>query len=143
MREATGDIWASEVAVVIPTNGVVIQHKSRPHLVMGAGLARQAARRYPELPFRTARWVKEYGNRVFFHKKDGLITFPTKHHWKEESSLSLIQQGVPQLLAIADKFELTEVALPRLGCGLGGLRWGDVRPLLTHLDDRFVLYHPL
>lgn len=39
------------------------------------------------------------------------------------------------------------VALPGLGCGLGGLRWADVRPLIEATareceEHRFIVYRP-
>jgi len=67
-----------------------------------------------------------------------LISFPTKEHWKDPSILKLIEQSAEQLLGLTQAFNLTNVLLPRPGCGAGQLSWDVVRPMLHGiLDDRF------
>lgn len=46
-----------------------------------------------------------------------VIYFPTKNHWKRPSTYEYIEKGLKSLR----KLELTSVAIPALGCGLGGL----------------------
>ena len=59
-----------------------------------------------------------------------VINLPTKRHWHDRSNVDDI--------ANACKFVYREIllpgqsiALPMLGCGLGGLRWADVRPVVV------------
>lgn len=59
-----------------------------------------------------------------------IINFPTKRHWKEKSRLEDIESGLPDLIkALKDK-QIHSVAIPPLGCGLGGLDWKVVRPII-------------
>lgn len=71
-----------------------------------------------------------------------LITFPTKYHYRNDSSLDLITGSAHQVKAIADKFQLKKVYMPPVGCGLGKLDYEkQVRPILQKIltDDRFVV----
>lgn len=70
-----------------------------------------------------------------------IITFPTKHHWRDESDLELIRTSAEQLIDICEGRGITSCYLTRPGCALGGLDWeSQVRPLLEPiLDDRFII----
>lgn len=123
--------------ICIPTNGVVTRQNQ---LIMGAGVAAQAARRFPDLPGKLGRWVMNYGNRAFLCREEHLITWPTKHRWKDGADIELVVRSAAQVVQIADKFGLESIALPRVGCGLGSLLWEDIYSRLSVLlDDRFVV----
>jgi O-acetyl-ADP-ribose deacetylase (regulator of RNase III) len=59
-----------------------------------------------------------------------IVNFPTKKHWKEKSRIEYIEMGLTDLVAIINEKQLQSIAVPALGCGLGGLDWQDVRPLI-------------
>lgn len=146
-REAAGDLWSHPADYrVITTNGVYACEwgTRRPRLVMGAGVARQAAERFPDLPYTLGAHVLRYGNRAFVLHAERLITCPTKDDWKKPAIPELVDQSLAQVVAIADKYALRSVAMPRPGCGLGGLDWETkVKPLCRkHLDDRFTVLTP-
>ena len=145
MLEVTGDIWdfhRQENWIVIPVNGAV---KNNGEAVMGAGLALQAAQRFPELPKELGSWITDSGTNVYWHGyKTYIITFPTKHrNWRADSCLGLIEESAWSLKRWNDSAQLPiSVYLPRLGCGerTGRLQWSDVKPILEqHLDDRFTV----
>jgi O-acetyl-ADP-ribose deacetylase (regulator of RNase III) len=46
------------------------------------------------------------------------------------ASLSQVNHTLHALRTFARKEKLTSLALPRLACGVGGLNWDDVRPLI-------------
>jgi O-acetyl-ADP-ribose deacetylase (regulator of RNase III) len=76
-----------------------------------------------------------------------IINFPTKRHWKGKSRLEDIQSGLADLVRVLRENRVRSVAIPPLGCGLGGLEWGTVRPAielaLAALPDVVVhLYAP-
>ena len=70
-----------------------------------------------------------------------LIAFPTKNHFKDKSSLSLIKASMLELCLLADIMNFSSVLLPKPGCSNGGLSWEkDVLPLIGHmLDKRFTI----
>ncbi|MBI5508267.1 MAG: macro domain-containing protein [Deltaproteobacteria bacterium] len=56
-----------------------------------------------------------------------IINFPTKRHWRGKSRMEDIELGLTALAKeIADR-KIASVAVPPLGCGLGGLDWREVR----------------
>jgi hypothetical protein len=58
------------------------------------------------------------------------LLFATKRKWRDNSRIDDIEGG---LNWFKDNFAaegIRSIALPALGCGLGGLNWGDVGPLM-------------
>lgn len=140
----------SEVAVVT-TNGIVRQDGNG---VMGKGQALEAKKLFPGIEQKLGKYLKAYGNRVFNMGAYGnstremtVVTFPTKHHFKDKSDLTLIAKSAGQLYEMANKFGFTKIYLPPVGCGLGGLDYDtQVKTMLEWYlcDDRFVVvrgYH--
>lgn len=60
-----------------------------------------------------------------------IINFPTKRHWRRRSRLDDIEAGLQDLARVVRERGVQSVAVPALGCGLGGLAWTDVRPLIV------------
>lgn len=141
MKEEVGDLWEyhPDTYVVIPTNGVV---KNTGRAVMGAGLAKQAKKRFPDLDKELGEKITEHGNHVYAFQDKSIVTFPTKNDYRDDASIELIKSQLPRLARFADHNNLDKnaVAVPRLGCGLGNLSWRKVKPLLKDkLDSRFIL----
>lgn len=130
MRELTGDVWEYHVQgdwVGVTTNGIV---KANGEAVMGKGIAKVAALRFPELPGKLAIRLLEFGNVFQVFEDYRLVTFPTKHDWKNDSSIELIEQSAKQLALFLQTRTDINVYLPRPGCGNGNLTWKQVRPVL-------------
>lgn len=58
------------------------------------------------------------------------LLFATKKHWREDSDLASIEQGVRWVRDNYKKEGIKSLALPALGCGLGNLDWKDVGPVI-------------
>lgn len=76
-----------------------------------------------------------------------IVNFPTKHHWKDNSDLKKIEQGLVLLVQMIVRENITSIALPALGCGNGKLNFDrDVLPLmkryLSPLDIPIEIYTP-
>jgi O-acetyl-ADP-ribose deacetylase (regulator of RNase III) len=137
MTEATDIFLARADALVNPVNCVG---------AMGKGLALEFRKRFPEyyLSYRQAClerlvsvgcvWWWE-NHRWYTHQEPRWIaSFPTKDHWRDKSNLQYIEAGMRDLIEGALDMGVRSIAIPALGCGLGGLNWSDVKPLI----DRFV-----
>lgn len=120
--------------------------------VMGAGLALEFKKRFPEnfLAYRKAckQGIVQPG-RMFICEVDGyaIINFPTKRHWRDlYSNPQYIKDGLVDLRRALHDYQITSVAVPALGCGLGGLDWPTVRreieEALADLDARVVVFGP-
>lgn len=137
MKEDSGNLWTYDAEFrVITTNGDVTKNG----LVMGAGVALQAKRRFPDLPKRLGWLVTESGNQPYYFEREGIITLPTKHHWRNPSTIELIVSSIWKLVTLVDDLEITSVVMTRPGCGNGQLQWPDVRLVIEPLlDNRFTV----
>lgn len=138
-RCGKGDVWhlagstKNPSFVVIPTNLVITNRSDGEQLVMGAGLARQASERYPNLKYDIVTRYKQHAylgdyqwSKLVHIFSEGIIVFPTKKHWKNPSSLSLIVSCLKELRQEMNTNPLLRdsyVLVPQIGCGLGGLNW--------------------
>ena len=123
-----GDIFAQDVAAIVnPVNCIG---------VMGAGLALQFKTRFPDYfaaySLDCARGLMAWGDVRVFDRGEGLfprylVSLATKFHWKDCSVLGFIQRGLRLLAEEIEAHRMESIAIPALGCGLGGLDWGDVR----------------
>jgi len=146
VRETCGNILAADVdALVCPVNTVG---------VMGAGLAKQFRLAYPAMFDEYVAACREHrlgiGHviaRLVGARPRFVVSFPTKRDWRQPSTLGWIDQGLLSLRETIDALEIRSIAVPALGCGLGGLRWPDVRGLIQKRlgdfsDVDVVLYAP-
>lgn len=107
--------------------------------VMGRGIALQFRNAFPDnyRAYKAACDRKEIEPgkvHVFdlnrFENPRLIINFPTKQHWKGKSRVEHIESGLTDLVRVLHQYKVKSVAIPPLGCGLGGLDWGVVRPMI-------------
>lgn len=58
------------------------------------------------------------------------LLFATKRHWRENSRLEDIEGGLDWVRRNFQTQGIQSLAMPALGCGLGGLDWKDVGPVM-------------
>lgn len=148
MKEVKRNIWdlydsyvkeKMAKAIVIPTNGTV---KKDGCAVMGAGLAYDAKKRWPDFPKKLGHSLQIYGNVPMPFDEYKIITFPVKHNWWEKADIGLIELSARTLRDMTDnRIMFSCIFLPHVGCGNGKLNWKDVKPILErHLtSDVFVV----
>ncbi|HEX8670889.1 MAG TPA: macro domain-containing protein [Longimicrobium sp.] len=76
-----------------------------------------------------------------------VINFPTKRHWRGDSRMEDIEAGLTALVEEVRARGIRSIAVPPLGCGLGGLDWAEVRPKIEAAfaalpDVDVLLYEP-
>jgi hypothetical protein len=138
MQFLSANMWdiASD-ATLVTTNGVL---KKDGTLVMGAGVALQAALRNPYIPKILGKHVSENGNIPLYIPEAKIISFPTKHHWKDNSDIDLIIKSANLIVSIVNEHNLKSIVSSKPGCGLGGLNWEEVKSHLENIfDDRFTI----
>lgn len=133
--------------------------------VMGAGIALEYKRRYPN-HFEAYKILCERGDMnigecAFMGNKKDLhdkvhVFFPTKDDWRQPSKLEDVEDGLVNLMGglktqheAPDGFlayTILSIAIPALGCGKGGLDWEDIKPRLEAFAEESPvpteLYHP-
>lgn len=114
--------------------------------VMGAGVALAFKTRWPSVmaPYKAACASKQLqpGQCMLFDLPDGRLWagLATKDHWRNPSRMDWIRTGLNQLAALAAQRGVRRIAIPAPGCGLGGLSWADVRPLVLDSLKDFELH---
>ncbi len=142
MKVETIDIWElKDYLKVIPTN---LGWTKTGENVMGAGLAKQAAERYPDLTMIYGEACQEmrWGPTGLILYED-LILFPVKPvnygyphlSWKAHASFDLIAQMLTKLHTLARQDKDIKVAIPLIGTGNGKLDKGAIITMIsTKLD---------
>lgn len=143
-----GDILNADTEAVVNTVNCVG--------VMGRGIALQFKKAFPEnfKAYKAACDAKTVcPGKMFVQSLNRLynpryiINFPTKRHWRANSRIDDIKQGLNDLVRVIKAENIRSIAIPPLGCGLGGLNWEEVRPLIVRAFDdlpevQVLLYEP-
>ena len=124
--------------------------------VMGRGIALQFKKIFPD-NFKEYQKACKAGEvvpgKMFVYKTNQLINpeyiinFPTKRHWKGKSSINDIKDGLIALREDIINYNIKSMAIPPLGCGLGGLNWSDVKSLIDDIlgdinDVQIIVFEP-
>src|SRR5262245_29577721 len=103
MIEIEGDLLAMLGvfnAIAVTTNGSVSRHGWG---VMGRGIAKEAALRWPSMPELLGHNVRNHGNHVcLLHQGDErwngrVYALPVKHRWPDKADLLLIRRSLTEL----------------------------------------------
>lgn len=75
-----------------------------------------------------------------------IINFPTKQHWRSNSRMEWITEGLQDLRQFLIDHQIKSVAIPPLGAGNGKLEWIEVRTqieaALAGLDTDILVFEP-
>jgi O-acetyl-ADP-ribose deacetylase (regulator of RNase III) len=120
--------------------------------VMGKGLALVFKKKFPKMFIKYKELCENkklyVGKLILIKEKDcNILLFPTKDHWFNDSQAHYITSGLKYLRNNYKKMGITSLALPALGCGLGGLKWkevkADIQEFLYDIDIPVYVYEPL
>jgi len=105
---------------------------------MGKGIAVEFRSRFP-------RMYSEYKQRcadgrfnlgdVFRWVEDGITIFNlgTQRTWRTKADLNALETAMSEMVRLAEQDGISKVGLPRIGSGLGGLPWEEVRACLDRI----------
>lgn len=128
--------------------------------VMGKGLASRAKYQFPDVYVAYQDLCKDnvlqVGKPALFKRETSIaaelaesgekfesesgtwfLLFPTKKHWKEDSKLEYIVDGLAYLKENFKAWGINSLAMPALGCGLGNLDWAEVGPIMSTTLNTF------
>ena len=141
---AKGDLFTDDAeALVNPVNCFG---------VMGKGLALEFKKRFPknfkayEL-YCELRYLSSGGIFTYEENDRLIINAATKYHWKYPSSIQAVSVCLKEIRLSINLNEIKSIAIPALGCGLGGLSWAEVKPLIEERlgeieNCRITVYEP-
>jgi O-acetyl-ADP-ribose deacetylase (regulator of RNase III) len=160
---SVGDMFFSEaqtLTISVNTKGV-----------MGKGVASRAKNQFPDVYVRYEKVCRNGSLKLgkpYLYKRETssaeklayepntltkcpsptwFLLFATKNHWREDSDINAIEEGLQWLVKKHKNLGIESLALPALGCGLGNLQWKDVGPLLCRylgkMDISVSIYLPL
>ena len=142
-----GDMFFSELQTLTVT--VNLQG------VMGKGLALRTREQFPDVYVeyeKACRAKKITSARPYIYKREASVVdelmdfkphsvsiknpmkwfllFATKRHWRTNSRIEDIEDGLKWLQENFEKEGIQSLAMSALGCALGGLGWAEVAPLI-------------
>jgi O-acetyl-ADP-ribose deacetylase (regulator of RNase III) len=111
--------------------------------VMGAGIAKEVRERYPWsfTDYRTmceTRILHPGGVRWSScepEPKVDVVHLATQERPGPDAKLRWVAGSVGEMLDIAEIFRTNRIGMPRIGCGIGGLEWVEVRMILELLAN--------
>lgn len=124
----TGDIFTASAQVIVN----LVNCKG----VMGKGLALAFKQRYPAMfvvyqqECRTGQ-LRIGQPTLYRESRPWILNFPTKDHWRDDSKLEYLEQGLQYFVDHYKEMGIESIAFPRLGAGLGKLPWDEVGPLMV------------
>ncbi len=124
---------------------------------MGKGIALQFKKAYPEnfdAYHKACATGEVQPGRMFIFELHSMlnpkyvINFPTKRDWRQKSLYEDVESGLKALVADVQRLRISSIAVPPLGCGLGGLNWRKVRPMIETAfaqspNVRVMLFEPV
>ena len=144
-----GNFWDADVDAIVNTVNCVG--------VMGKGIALQCKKAFPDNYNAYLKACKKGDvkpGRLFVHETKKvfgakyIINFPTKIHWKGPSRYEYLEAGLRALTKEVRARKIRSIAIPPLGCGLGGLDWAKVRSMIEEAwkespDVQAYVYEPV
>ena len=131
-----GSIFTSDMQVLVNTVNCFG--------AMGKGIALEYKTLYPDMYKKYRKFCLNGQLRIgqLYLWSNGInhvLNFPTKNHWKQDSSVHILEQGLINFVNTYKKRGVKSIAFPQLGCQNGGLNWDNqVKPLmekyLSNLD---------
>jgi O-acetyl-ADP-ribose deacetylase (regulator of RNase III) len=132
----TGDLFA----LTTGENRVgALAHGVNCRGVMGSGIAPIFKARWPEMyeqyRHECARGDLTLGGMFAWQTPGGrwIYNLASQDRPGADARLDAVESSVKAALVHAEMFEVDSIAMPRIGAGIGGLDWSDVKALLVDL----------
>lgn len=132
MRIVKGDLFLS--------GAPAIGHGVNCRGVMGAGIAKVFRAEYPEMYQKykslCERGLLTPGNTWPWQDASGLVIYnmASQDEPGANARLEWLARTASRVLVNADARKFDRVAIPQIGCGIGGLEWDDVEEVLLEAE---------
>ena len=136
LNEVTGDLFN--------TTAPALAHGVNVRGVMGAGIAKPFKERFPLMYEEYALMCKHQtllpGQTFAYYAGNGrwVYNVASQRDPGPDARVTWFVKGMIDALIHARRYEVREIALPQIGCGIGGLSYeNDVLPALERLERVF------
>lgn len=109
---------------------------------MGKGIALQFKKRFPKMYIEYKELCKDglfslgdvfpydYGNGVVFN-------LGTQATWNTKADINAIENALVKMLSYAFQNNILKIAMPKIGAGLGGLNWNEVKHTIDKVTQNY------
>ncbi|WP_264536544.1 macro domain-containing protein [Flavobacterium sp. N1736] len=109
---------------------------------MGKGIALQFKQKYPKMYLEYNKLCKEgqfsLGDLLTYkHENEVIFNLGTQKTWRTNADISAIESSLNKMLLYASKNNIFKIALPKIGAGLGGLNWSDVKSTIEKVAQKY------
>ncbi len=133
--ETNGDLFEAKVDA--------IGHGCNCVGAMGAGIALQFRKHWPEMYWiyndLCKKKIFKLGGAMYWQDpRSGtwIYNLATQEFPGANAELSAIEKSLRVMLSHAQANDIMTIGLPRIGSGIGGLEWGDVRDVIKQQADK-------
>jgi O-acetyl-ADP-ribose deacetylase (regulator of RNase III) len=109
---------------------------------MGKGIAVQFKDKFPEM-YREYKSLCKDGRFnlgdlfAFQYDKGYIFNLGTQASWRTKADIDSLQEALLKMLLFASNEKLDKIALPKIGAGLGGLVWEEVKDVINQAAKGF------
>ena len=109
---------------------------------MGKGIALQFKERYPFMYLEYKKLCQDGAfnlGDVYIYKTDNGVIFNlgTQKTWRTKADINAIRNALFKMLSYASRNNVRNIALPKIGAGLGGLNWIDVKEIIDETSKEY------
>lgn len=103
---------------------------------MGAGIALQFKKEYPKMYETYRQMCKNQQFKPgdvfpwFEFGKPSVLNLATQLNLGSDAKLEYLETAFQNVVSRAEELKIKRLALPRIGAGIGGLKWADVKELM-------------
>lgn len=106
--------------------------------VMGKGIAKTFKQLFPELKAKDrliANYKREKYKRLLIVpcQKALVANLITKRYYYNKPTYETLKESLTELRGYVDKNEIKRILMPRIGCGLDGLKWEKVKVIIEEI----------
>lgn len=122
-----------------------IAHGCNAQRIIGKGFALEIRKRYP---LAYGAYVKcemlKVGDAILWMYGRPIFHLITQQHLGVCAQIDAIEKSCQEMLNLTRVYNITSIAAPKIGCGIGGLKWIDVQPVLQSVfadwEGTFTVY---
>lgn len=109
---------------------------------MGKGIALQFKEKFPKMYGEYKKLCKEgafYLGDLYIYNYDfgTIFNLGTQITWKTKADIKAVELTLVKMLSYATQNSIFKIALPKIGAGLGGLNWDDVKFVIEKVAENY------